>query len=61
MSLRLPAKRCNYPEEGELEGRKRRSQSMSICLTFIRDKLELYLNRHEQKAKSMTNGIKKLP
>ena len=46
---------------GWVGGEKEKESTYVNLFDFIRDKLELYLNRHERKAKSMTNGIKKLP
>lgn len=47
--------------EGWVGGEEEEESTYVNLFHFIRDKLELYLNRHDQKAKSMTNGILKLP
>lgn len=44
----------------QVRGEKEEESTYVNLFDFIRDKLALYLNRHEQKAKSMTNGIEKL-
>lgn len=44
----------------QVRGEKEEESTYANLFDFLRDKLALYLNRHEQKAKSMTNGIEKL-
>lgn len=46
--------------EGQAGGEKEEESTYVNLSDFIKDKLELYLNRHEEKAKSMSNSIKKL-